>query len=132
MPTVFDVTVNETNPNAAIQQFASARNTTQHDTSTTFLRIAARPDFVSHKPEIMASMPIVRFEIILDPLLLGVIPFSILGTLLLILATTLVGLKLIYPLILSILDDIIRGNRQKVVRITEEPQTESGLDSFRA
>lgn len=91
--------------------------TGEHANSQIFLRVRARPDFISHLHEVMRTVPVVKFELILDPLLFGLIPRSLIGIVALVAITALVSYKIVAPKLLQTIEEIIRGKRQKMVRI---------------
>lgn len=109
MPTKFQMSV------IAPEEHAENIHVSERDTSQMILHIAAEPDFISPRPSV--SPPAVIFEIILDPLILGFIPSSLCGIIYLIAITAASSYFLISPLVLKILEQTIRGKRQKIVRI---------------
>lgn len=82
-----------------------------------FLRVRARPDFITHRSEFMATVPKVRFELVLDPLLFGVFPRSIAGIGMFLPVVTLFAYKVVSRKILNSIRSTIGVKRQKVVRI---------------
>lgn len=85
--------------------------------SQMLLRVRARPDFYSHIESAMLNAPVVDFELVLDPLLFRAIPRSLLGTIILILFTSLIGFKIVGPRALSVIEEQVKERRYKVVRI---------------
>lgn len=117
MPTVFDLTVSDEGPSTEMYNEIDEVSENDLQGSRVFLRVLARPDFVTHLPEVLYTIPRVRFELVLDPLLFGFMPLSTLGTVILILFTTILGVKVIYPIVIMSLEDVIRSKSHKVVRI---------------
>lgn len=118
MPTKFQLAVAEVGPHTKFQSLIPA---TVQNMSHLYLRVAAMPDFISHKKELMDSTPTVRFELILDPLLFGFMPLTTVLTASLVLLTTLVASKIVFPVVLGRFGGLIYGLPQKVVRISEYP-----------
>lgn len=85
--------------------------------SQMFLRVLATPDFVSPYQKLMSTTPKVKFELVLDPLLFGCVPRSILPNLGLLLMTGVLGWKFATRRALDTIDDLVQIKRQKIVRI---------------
>lgn len=117
MPTQFDLKVLSVEDYVEVTGSDSSTVKKHHRHSQMFLQLTASPDFVSHLPSLMTQTPIVRFELVLDPLIFGVLPRSIVPTVLLIGVTAMLGYSLVCPVILRLIEEITRGQRQKMVRI---------------
>ncbi|ORY83768.1 hypothetical protein BCR37DRAFT_392227 [Protomyces lactucae-debilis] len=120
MPTAFDLRVLD---DLGVHHHLNTKPTLLHANMTKatthrYLLIKARPDFVT--PQKLSSAPAVTFELILDPLAFGVLPKSLLPVLGWLALAILVGLNLVLPLIHALLDEIVHGQRQKMVRIKSQ------------
>lgn len=118
MPTIFDLEIMEHEEFARAGHIARPKMQQDHYSSNqVFLRVRARPDFISHRHELMQSVPKVRFEVVVDPLIFGLIPKSIAGIVIFLSVVALFAYKVISQKILNTIRSTIGGKRQKIVRI---------------
>lgn len=116
MPTEFRLDIFDVEQYTNINRMTPESIILRNNGTQVFLRLRATPDFVSHIPEMMSQAPTVRFELVLDPLIFGVVPRSIVGNIFLISVAIFFGWHLVIPAVLNTIADITRV-RQKIVRI---------------
>ncbi|BFZ53185.1 hypothetical protein PYCC9005_000208 [Savitreella phatthalungensis] len=106
MPTIFTLTT----VTAPVKEYK-----VDHPTSRVILRLDAFPELVPCKD--LVEDVRVDFELVLDPLLFGGLPRSIVWTVLLVVVSAAFALRVVQPILITIIHRTIYGRRQKIVRI---------------
>lgn len=86
----------------------------QRSSSQVLIRVTATPDIVPFR-ELDAF--VTTFELILDPLLFGVLPRTIVYPAILIVVVALFAVRVLQPMLMDVIHHTIHGRRQKIVRI---------------
>jgi hypothetical protein len=84
-----------------------------------YLLVKVRPNFVTPRGHAVNEATL-AFELVLDPLAFGLLPKSIIPVLGWLAVALIVGTHLVLPSLHARLDEIVHGQRQKVVRIKSQ------------